>query len=359
MNNRGLCLIVGICVSMPSAFANFYHIQPTVEQGEIWGPEQVGHVEEVARVFKETLIEATGDDSDMKRDAHPKAHGCVTGNLSINPNKLKRSHQVGLFKKAAQFNTITRFSNGDPDFRKSDHKADVRGMATKILGVPYQNILQEASLEEQSVHDLVFMNSNEFFISNPAQYEKFMTATQGRFGVIPYLLTHWRSLKVIFGARKKIANPLEINYSSATPYKIGPSSMKMKFETCRKHERQLDKMPKSKDDENFLSKRLQKTLGKKEQCFNLLVQINNDPKKNNIEDAIESWNERKSPFVKVGKLVLDQQSDFLTKEKKAACEKMTFNPWRAPKANRPLGGLNRVRLEVYLRQFGLRTEYNN
>jgi len=37
---------------------------------------------------------------------------------------------------------------------------------------------------------------------------------------------------------------------------------------------------------------------------------------------------------------------------------MTFNPWRAPVENRPLGGVNRIRLEVYLNQSKLRHDHN-
>ena len=349
--------LLGACLMLlvsPITSANFFSIQPPVEQGEIWGPKQVANVEEVARVFRESLIEATGDAPLMRRDAHPKAHGCVEGSLQINPENLKPEHQVGLFKEQQPYKTITRFSNGDPNHKKDDDKADVRGMATKILGTTYKNLLQEASIEEDQVHDLVFMNSDEFFISNPKQYEKFMNATQGRFGVLPYLLTHWRSLGVILKAREKIANPLDINYRSATPYKIGPNSMKMKFETCKKH---VDVMPKNATP-NFLSGKLAKSLAAGEECFDFLVQINRDPKKNDIEDSINKWNVKKSPFVKVGRLTLKKQVGFLEDASKDKCEKMTFNPWRAPMANRPLGGLNRVRLEVYLRQFEFRTEYN-
>lgn len=339
----------------PRAIADFYDLQPAVEQGEKWSQKDVQYVEEVARVFKETLAESTGDAKEMKRDAHPKAHGCVTGRLTINPEKLSKINRVGLFAKKQTLKTITRFSNGDPNFRESDHEADVRGMATKILDTSYQNMLQDASLEKDQVHDLVFMNSDEFFVSNPKEYKKFMVSTQGRFGVLSYLAFHWRSLGVILKAREKVAHPLDINYRSATPYKIGPNSMKMKFATCKKVK---DKQPNDKSNENFLSSKLKQSLSQGEQCFDFMVQINREPKRNNIEDAIDAWNEKKSPYVKVGRLVLDQQSDFLSDDKRAACENMTFNPWRAPQANRPLGGVNRVRLEVYLRQFNMRDEYN-
>jgi hypothetical protein len=37
---------------------------------------------------------------------------------------------------------------------------------------------------------------------------------------------------------------------------------------------------------------------------------------------------------------------------------MSFNPWRAPEENRPMGGVNRIRLEVYIKQAKMRQNYN-
>jgi len=329
--------------------------QPAVEQGEIWGAKQASNVASVARVFKETLINSTGDDPVMKRDAHPKAHGCVKADLKINNKLLPYDLRVGLFEKNREYKSIVRFSNGDPDFKKHDAEADVRGMALKIINVPYQNYLQQIGVESgTSNHDFVFMNAGEFFIPNPHEYEKFMNATKGRFGIVKYLLTHWGTLGSLLKARVKVGNPLEVDYSSATPYKLGKTSMKMKFKACKRSKTEVPK----NGANDFLGQNLESSLSQAGACFDFFVQLNKDPKKNNIENAMKKWSVKKSPFYKVGRLEVNKQSGFRTQSRMKACENMTFNPWRAHPENRPMGGVNRVRLEVYLKQSELRHNHN-
>lgn len=329
--------------------------QPAVEQGEIWTEKEAGNVATVARIFKETLIESTGDSPVMRRDAHPKHHGCVKADLKIDNKNLPKHLRVGLFENNKSYKSVVRFSNGDPDFKKHDAEADVRGMAVKLIDVPYQNYLQQIGVESgTSNHDFVFMNAEEFFIPNPEQYEKFMKSTKGRFGVVGYLLTHWGTLGNILKARKKVGNPLEVNYASATPYKLGQTSMKMKFKSCLKTK---SKVPKNGAND-FLGRRLESSLSKGSSCFDFYVQPNRDPKKNDIENAMKKWDNKVSPFFRVGRLVVDKQKGFRSESRMKACENMTFNPWRAHPENRPMGGVNRVRLEVYLKQSELRHNHN-
>jgi hypothetical protein len=335
--------------------ASLDRIQPPVEQGEIWGETEKAMMDEIALIFKQTLIESTGDSQTMRRDAHPKHHGCVASELIIDNTLLPKKYQVGLFKENKKYQSIVRFSNGDPDFTKADAEKDVRGMAVKIINVPYSSYLQDIGAEEyKSVHDLVFMNADAFFIPNPGAYEKFMQSTKGRFGVLSYLLLHWGTLKNILKARVQISHPLDIDYASATPYKLGASSMKMKFVSCKQTRDSIPKNP----GENFLGEKLASYLAREEGCYDFYVQPNQEPKKNYIEDAMIEWDSQKSPFIKVGRMTIKKQTGFRKKERMKACEGMSFNPWRAPVENRPLGGVNRIRLKVYLDQFKLRQEYN-
>lgn len=329
--------------------------QPPIEQDEIWGEEEVKMMDTVSEIFHDTLIESTGDDKLMRRDAHPKHHGCVASELLIDNRKLPENLRVGLFKENAKYPAIIRFSNGDPDYKKVDAEKDIRGMAVKLFGIPYQSYLQEINVEdEKQVHDLVFMNADSFFIPNPKAYAKFMESTKGRFGVLGYLAFHWGTLANILKARVQIANSLDIDYASATPYKLGPTSMKMKFVSCRETKNTMPDTPTA----NFLGERLESTLTKEEGCFDFYVQPNKDPRTNDIENAMITWNEDVSPMIHVGKMTVKKQSGFRNSMKMDACENMTFNPWRAPSENRPLGGVNRIRLEVYLNQSKLRHEHN-
>lgn len=349
-NNRGL------------SSAEVSEEQPPVEQGEIWGPKQMEEATLVRNQFRDMLEESTGDAPLMKRDAHPKHHGCVEAKLSIDNENLKSKHRVGLFENPGDYRSIIRFSNGDPNPLKSDKKSDVRGMAIKVMGVPYSNYLSETGVEQTNgVHDFVFMNSEAFFIKDPAHYGKFMNAVKGGglslagFGAFSFLNPNDKFLSILLKAfNMKVGNPLDINYHSATPYKLGPDSMKMMFKSCKTKKDKLDR----KRDENYLSKKLLSYLDKNETCFDFYVQPNRDPKKNNIENSQLKWSTKKSPFIKVGRLHIPKQSRESILERNESCENSSFNPWRAPLANRPLGGVNRIRLEVYVKQAKMRHGHN-
>lgn len=356
-------IISGCSVNKPSpASVAVSEQQPPLEQGEVWGAKEVKEAHIIRGQFRDNLKEATGSNLIMKRDAHPKHHGCVVAKLEIDNRKLQSEHRVGIFQKPGSYRSMIRFSNGDPNPLKSDIKKDVRGMAIKVLGVPYTNYLTQIGVESSTgVHDFVFMNSDRFFIKNPKHYGKFMDAIQGGgfslagFGVFSFLNPTDKFISILLKAfRMKVGNPLDIDYHSATAYNLGPDSMKMKFKSCKTHKDSLDK----KRGNNYLSQHLMTYLDKNESCFDFYVQPNKDKKKNKIENAQLRWNSKKSPFIKVGRLYIPQQSKESILARNNSCENASFNPWRAPIANRPLGGVNRIRLEVYVKQAKMRQEHN-
>jgi len=338
--------------------------QPETEQGEVWGAEQLHQARLIQGQFRDMLLESTGDAKLMKRDAHPKHHGCVVASLKLDNKALKKKHQVGLFAENNQYSAMVRFSNGDPDHLKSDKKNDVRGMAIKLFDVPYEHYLNQTGVEPaNAIHDFVFMNSKEFFIKDPAHYGKFMGALKkgglslAAFGAVAVVNPKDDFVSIIARAfRMKVDNPLDIDYHSATPYKLGPDSMKMKFKSCKRHKTEVAR--KNKTD-NYLSRELKGFLDQNETCFDFYVQPNRDPKKNDIENSQKKWSTKKSPFIKVGRLSIPKQSKESIEARAEGCENVSFNPWRAPIENRPLGGVNRIRLEVYIKQAKMRHAYNS
>jgi len=337
--------------------------QPPTEQGEVWSAKEMHSARLIREQFRNALNASTPEGEEMKRDAHPKHHGCVKAKLTIDNTKLKDEYKVGLYENNSSYNALIRFSNGDPNHKKADAKSDVRGMAVKLFDVPYTSYLEETGVDENlKVHDFVFMNSPEFFIKDPKHYGKFMDSVEsGGLGVAFFAVGAFFNpkdkfitiLRKAFGM--KVGNPLDIDYHSATPYKLGPTSSKMKFVSCKSNK---EKVPKHAPD-NFLRNRLAHYLDKQGTCFDFYLQPNNDKKKNDIENAQQKWKTRKSPFIKVGRLEVPQQSKKEIVAREQACQDMSFNPWRAPNENRPMGGVNRIRLEVYVKQAKMRQNYND
>lgn len=343
---------------LSSIFAASTIPQPVVEQGERWTSRDVKNAEHVLKLMREKLIRDTGNNPLMRRDAHPKHHGCVKANLAVDNSQLSKEHRVGLFAKNSTYPALIRFSNGSPNHTQADIEPDVRGMAVKVMGVPYSNYLTETNFESTSgVHDILTMNSPIFFIKNTRMYVDFLKAfSKGGMRVAWFSLMNPKVAYILYKIfSEKVYNPLDPDYHSATPYKLGNTSMKMKFTSCKTNK---DLMPRNPEN-NFLSKNLQQYLASNASCFEFYIQPNQDPRNNNIENPMRLWNPQKSPFIKVGTLTIPSQKDILSDHRQEFCENVSFNPWRAPENNRPMGAANRTRLEVYSQQAKFRQNYNS
>ncbi len=75
-----------------------------------------------------------------RRDAHPKAHGCVAAKFKVEKN-LEKDLAKGIFIPGKTYDAIIRFSNADEDSNRPDYKGDGRGMAIKLFGVPGRKLL--------------------------------------------------------------------------------------------------------------------------------------------------------------------------------------------------------------------------
>ena len=89
-----------------------------------------------------------------------------------------------------------------------------------------------------------------------------------------------------------------------------------------------------------------RSLAEGEASFELRVQLQTDPVKMPIEDAMAEWSEHDSPYLRVATIRIPSQQ-FSDAEQSQACEAMRFDPWHALSAHRPLGGMNRARRAIY------------
>jgi hypothetical protein len=361
MKLRFLILSLSIAIGSFNSFAQDqvgkYRVpQPAIEQGETWSISDVHNVDIILHNTRKKLIEDTGNNPLMRRDAHPKHHGCVNASLKIDTKSLDPKFRLGLFAKDAIYSSVIRFSNGSPDAKKADIDGDARGMAIKILGVPYDNYLADVGVEPaSSSHDILVINSPVFFIKDTETYVKFTESVEkDGLGLLWFGITHPYTAKILWEIKNtQVFNPLDPTYHSATPYKLGDTSMRMKFVSCKK----ADAKPIAPEN-NYLSDRLAEYLAVRGTCFDFYIQPNHDDHENDIENPMQNWDDKKSPYIKVGRLDIPKQSGIHTTTSSEFCENISFNPWRAPEVNRPLGTMNRTRLEVYVKQGKFRQNYN-
>src|SRR5207302_9634438 len=85
------------------------------------------------------------------------------------------------------------------------------------------------------------------------------------------------------------------------------------------------------------------------------VQLQENPNKEPVEDATVPW---RAEFQTVATIRIPAQ-EFDTEGRMAFCENLSFTPWHAIEAHRPLGGINRTRKTVYAVLSKLRHELND
>jgi hypothetical protein len=281
-----------------------------------------------------------------RRDAHPKAHGCVTAEFRV-LDDLPESLRVGVFKEPRTYQVWIRFSNGF-ETPQADSNGDARGMAIKLMGV-------EGS--RSGTQDFLMINNPTLFVRDAVDYVAFQTATDHP---LRFFFPSWnpftfrlRELLVMRGLISKIvSNVLNIQYWSVTPYLFGETPCKFSAKPCGPAFAFNDR-----STPNFLRDNLAKSLNKAEAVFDFCVQLRTEPESMPVEDPRIEWREAGSPFIPIARITIPKQS-FESPQQDALCENLSFTPWHGLDAHQPLGGINRVRRSVYEAISRLRHDLN-
>jgi catalase len=293
-----------------------------------------------------------------RRDAHAKAHGCLTATFTVRDD-LPAAMRTGVFQPGRRYEAWIRFSNGNAEPRP-DYDKDARGMAIKLMGVAGPKLLDAPADRDAGTQDFLMINFPVFFNRDPAEYERFIRyqADGSQFG---YFFAgrnplDWRWRELLIGGRLlgRIRNPLYAQYYSMTSYAMGVEAdspvspkpyrhaMKYSARSCTPP----DGRPADVQDDDYLRRGLVEHLAGADGCFEFLVQLQDPARDMPVEDPTVRWNESHAPFVTVADVHIPRQV-FDTAARNTFCENLAFTPWHAVEDHRPLGGLNRIRKAVY------------
>ena len=337
------------------------------------------------------------------RGVHTKAHGCVKATFTV-LDKLPAHLRVGVFAEPGRcYDAWIRFSNADvkiaPDsvLEGSAIVHGSRGMAIKLLGVTGTPLMPpkgptkrptkkptKKTAKELFTQDFLMINSPMFAFANVEDYEALSKVLQEH-GNSPLPFFAQRIVKLANGmpdmtdprcarairsagiaARIKSAavkgdsgafqppplSPLDNTYFSAAPFLFGNDRV-MKF--AAKPVAPMEGSPTDVPHEDYLNKALHKrmtTAGARDVLFEFQVQVRDaksigDNLDKEIEDACEVWKESDHPFETVAMIAIPPQ-DINTEQRRRECEALVFTPWHGLVEHRPVGGINRLRRDVYL-----------
>ena len=331
-------------------------VYPSIDSGlsEQLYPNEKVIAEQIAEVIEKSIRKQYALGS-ARRDAHPKAHGCVRAEFEV-LETLPKNLAKGLFIPGKKYQAWIRFSNGSPDATQADIKKDARGMAIKVLAVSGAKRLED----EIATQDFIMINHPVFFVNDPNRYMSFMQdINSDRFFRklhIPFALGSKGTL-IALNLRTRISNPLQTRYWSMVPYQlgIGPDRQAVKY-SARSCTAAVDPIP-NHPKHDFLRDALRNSLQKGDACMEFLVQ----PRTSStllVEDAMTEWKETQAPFYQVATIRIPQQV-FDTTDQNKFCENLSFTPWHTLPEHKPLGVINRMRKVIYDRISQVRHEMNS
>lgn len=318
-------------------------------------PALIGEIVQLFRNFIENKYRRPGE---ARRDAHAKMHGCAIAEFAVDAH-LPPELRQGVFKEPSKYLALIRFSSADPDPELDDRKADVRGMAIKLLEVPGTKLLKNE--ENEKTQDFLLINSRFFFSPDIQDYRDFSRdfVTAGGIaakigGFLKYISrpAHWRPFFLLWKMQHApMQSPLTSGYWSTVPYKLG--SLAVKYSAQPSNVAAAIK----RSSANFLNEAMKAHLRESDAFFDFMIQVQKDPEQMPVENSTIEWDERKSPFIKVATIRIPKQ-DFDSEEQRGFAENLSYTPWHALPEHQPIGGMNRVRKAVYESSSELRHRIN-
>jgi len=274
----------------------------------------------------------------VQRDAHPKAHGLVSAEFIV-LDGLPPELRYGVFKEPHTFEALIRFSAGGVE-TQPDNERGGGGMAIKLLGVPGEKILPEE--KDATTQDFVLISAPQFMIRNLADYA-LLHQFIDKGDQLGFFKTRPEEAKAIRAITDPpFNNPMQVRYWSMVPFKLGPGAMKYSAKPISR----TANAPPATLGPNFLHEAMVKQLKTEDVYFEFLVQLQNDPVKMPIEDALTLWDEAQSPFQRVAIIRIPKQ-DVDAPGRRDLAENLAFNPWHSLPEHRPLGSMNRARRAIY------------
>jgi hypothetical protein len=304
---------------------------------------QPGEVADTAAVIElmAAFLRRTYAPGRAERAGNTKTYGVVRGELRV-LDGLPEPLRAGLFARPATFPAWVRFAGPGPLAPADLDDNGVLSFAIKAMGVDGPKL----SDDERRTQDFLGISAPTF--TTPDVHANVSLQRQvGNGTPLWHFLDPRRShvLDLIMQGlyARTQTSPLEVAYYSCVPYLLGDGqAMQYALRPRSKQRTRVPLLPSA----NYLREAMAATLAEREVVFDFLVQVQTDPDRMPIENASVRWPERLSPHVRVAELRLPVQR-FDSPEQLAFAGNLSFDPWHALPAHRPLGNQNRARRAIY------------
>jgi hypothetical protein len=303
--------------------------------------------DEIAKFMRENWLPGG-----VQRFGNTKTFGVVRAEFEVLPN-LPESLRHGLFSEPRTYPAWVRFSGPGPYAPPDIEDLGQCSVGIKVMGVPGPKLLED----EQETQDLILVSPASFVtpdIRENAKLQRWVRAKAPLVYAINPFDSHILHLFMQLLYSPVHANPLEVQYYSNVPFRLGPRhAVQYSLKPRRPARTRIPARP----AENYLRDAMVHTLRMGGWEFDFMMQVQTDPHRMPIENASVKWPERLSPYVKVARLRLPPQT-FDSPEQLAFADVLRYNPWHSMPEHQPLGNSNRARRAMYLELAKLRQHMN-
>ncbi len=294
------------------------------------------------------------------RGAHAKGHGGLKGELKIYDN-LPTSLAQGLFREPRTYPVMIRFSTAPGDIMP-DGMSSFRGMAIKVIGVEGAKLL--SAEPDALTQDFLMINRPVFPAGNVARYLNEQLLQENVVVSAPeeaqQLLT--TALRTVNSITEKVGVELyptalgitlpethilgETYYTSAA-LRYGDYVAKISASPLSASLQPLVGKTVNTDNPSALRDLVVEFFRTQSAEYELRVQLCTNLETMPIEDAAVQWSEQESPYQAIAKLTIPVQEAYSPARRVYVDEVLSFNAWHCIAEHRPLGSIQRVRMQVY------------
>jgi hypothetical protein len=304
------------------------------------------------------------------RSLHAKSHALLEGELRV-LDGLPPELAQGMFARPGRHPVVMRLSTNRGDIMDDDISVP-RGMAVKVIGVEGERL---PGSEGHATQDFVMVNQPAFTEPDLRVFKRNIAVVDAttdtglawkkavgallRPVVAPIKTLGGQAATLTTMGGHPLTHPLGETFYTQVPFRHGD------------HVAKLSLAPVSPALAALEGERLDlrgKPNGLREAAieffrgngaeWELRVQLRTDPDTMPIEDASAEWPEDESPYRPVARITVPPQPAWSEERARQVDDGLAFSPWHGLAAHRPLGSVNRARLESYAEGARFRAERN-
>ena len=333
---------------------------PYTDSVETIQPDEQKTFDDIAATMHDIMHKIGDRQRHTTRAVHAKSHALVRAQLVVQGG-LPEPLRQGLAAESKSYGVVMRFSTNPGDIL-SDHISSPRGLAIKLVGLEGETVPTHAGERTQ---DFLLVNGPVFDTKDAAGFLKNMqlldknanapeavkqaVSTASRIGE-NVLETVGLKSSFLKGFGEPANNPLGETYYSQVPVRWGDYFGKVALVPLSENLVKLHKthLPHASEWNALRDEFSRFFKEENEAVWELRVQLCTDLEKMPVEDAHQEWDQKQSPYLAVGTVTATSQETYSDARRVWVDELLSFNPWHALAAHRPLGNINRARFQAYM-----------